>query len=146
MIWTKAKIIRPTLTICLGINSMYTQRSVEAHILGFVCFQVPMAFRKACLFRDKPRLLCHSSSLSLIHKPDGSSSSTFSIGLFSCYMFRLLRLRLLVPFSSLPSRVGILFSPSSSFIFVSALPLTAHPDTHALVSGTDAQGLDMEAI
>lgn len=50
MIWTKAKIIRPTLTICLGINSMYTQRSVEAHILGFVCFQVPMAFRKKGVF------------------------------------------------------------------------------------------------
>lgn len=45
-IWTRAKIIRPTLTVCSGINSMYTQRSVEALIFGFVCFQVPVAFSK----------------------------------------------------------------------------------------------------
>lgn len=45
-IWTKAKIIRPTLTVCSGINSLYTQQSVKALIFGFVCFRVPVAFSK----------------------------------------------------------------------------------------------------
>lgn len=44
--WTKAKIIRPTWTVCPAVNSLYTQRSVEALIFGFVCFQVPVAFSK----------------------------------------------------------------------------------------------------
>lgn len=52
-IWTKAKIIRPTLTICLGINSTYTGRNVGARILGFVCFRVPVAFRKNGVFAQR---------------------------------------------------------------------------------------------
>lgn len=90
-IWTKARIIRPTLTVCSCVNSLYTQRSVKALIFGFVCFRVPVASRKreACLFRDKPRLLCRSSSLSLIHKPDGSSSSSaYSFCLFFAVWFQ----------------------------------------------------------
>lgn len=49
-IWTEAKIIRPTLTVCSGIKSLYTQRSVKALIFGFVCFRVPVAFRKRSMF------------------------------------------------------------------------------------------------
>lgn len=67
-------------TVCPGINSLYTQWSVNLLFLVLFVSQFLWLFeRDACLFRDKPRLLCRSSPLSLIHKPDGSSSSsTFS--------------------------------------------------------------------
>lgn len=32
--------------MCLDINTLHTQQSVQALIFGFVCFQVPVAFRK----------------------------------------------------------------------------------------------------
>lgn len=68
---------------------MYTQRNVEALIFWFCLFPSSCGFfqREACLFRDKPRLLRHSSSLSLIHKPDGSSFSAFSFCLFFALWF-----------------------------------------------------------
>lgn len=74
-------------TVCPGINSLYTQWSVKLLFFfpWFCLFLSSCGFfeREACLFRDKPRLLCCSSPLSLIHKPDGSSSSsTFSFCLF----------------------------------------------------------------
>lgn len=103
-IWTRAKIIRPTLTVCSGIKSMYTQRNVEALIFWFCLFPSSCGFfqREACLFRDKPRLLRHSSSLSLIHKPDGSSFSAFSFCLFFALWF---------DFSSLLSSAFFFFLP-----------------------------------
>lgn len=93
-IWTKAKIIRPMPTVCPGINSLYTQWSVKRLFFfpWFCLFLSSCGFfeREACLFRDKPRLLCCSSPLSLIHKPDGSSSSsTFSFCLFFFFFFAL---------------------------------------------------------
>lgn len=45
-IWTGAKIIRPTLTTCSGINSLYTQRSVKALIFWFCLFPSSCGFSK----------------------------------------------------------------------------------------------------
>lgn len=123
-----------------------------------------MAFskREACLFRDKPRLLCRSSSsLSLIHKPDGSSSSSsaFSFCLFFALWFEfssffsfyasLLQFRNLCfspPYSSPPllsSPIGffatclicLLISSSSVFYlkFLSTLLLLSYPRSNTAV-------------
>lgn len=78
--WTKAKIIRPT-------QSKLIVRTVECRssYFGFL-FVSPFLWiseKEACLFRDKPRLSCRSSTLSLIHKPDGAFFFLFSLSVSS---------------------------------------------------------------
>lgn len=139
-VWSVAKIIRLTLNARAAQTLQHAQRSEGAPILFprvRLCFQLPVVLskgRRVCSEISRG-LLRRSSSLSPIHKPDGSTFYSVSLCFFFvCFLCVVIWFCLLLLFlCSTPSTTPLLSSAtcfsslSASFIITLYFNLVAFP-------------------